>query len=190
MGSSYNGYIDLRHEWPITGLRNRVLQLLARCMPGYSSLRVSLHRWRGVRIGSGVSIGYDVILETAHPEWIAIGNNVQIGMRSIFIAHMEQMASLPWNSQDREFRSIRIEDDVYLGPGLIVLPKVTIGHGAVVAAGSVVTRSVPPLTFVQGNPAKAVARCGVPLVTSTDWNSFVCNLRPLETCTAPENSGA
>lgn len=162
-----------------TGIKNRVLQLLARIVPGYSTLRVTLHRWRGVHIGADVSIGYDVILETAHPAWIWIGNHVQVGMRATCIAHMNQMRSLPWDARAGEFVSIRIEDDVHLGPGVIILPRVTIGRGAVVAAGSVVTRSVPPMTMVQGNPAKPVAVCGIPLVAETDWNDFACKLRPL-----------
>jgi acetyltransferase-like isoleucine patch superfamily enzyme len=161
------------------GVKNRVLQLLARSSPGYGSLRVALHRWRGVRIGERVSIGYDVILETAHPAWISIGNDVQVGMRATFIAHMNQMRDLPWEARVGQFVSIRIEDEVHLGPGVIILPKVTVGRGAVVAAGSVVTRSVPPMTMVQGNPARPIARCGIPLVAATDWNDFVCHLRPL-----------
>lgn len=172
-------YIGPLPESFFTGIKNRVLQLLGRILPGYSSLRVVLHRWRGVRIGTGVSIGYDVVLETAHPDWISLGNNIQVGMRSTLIAHMTQMRSLPWNANSGEIISIRIEDDVHLGPGVIILPRVTIGRGAVVAAGSVVTRSVPPMMLVQGNPAKPVARCGIPLLAHTDWNEFVCNLRPL-----------
>ncbi|SRR5581483_6123565 len=168
-----------RSENLFIGVKNRLLQLLARFSPGHSTTRVKLHRWRGVHIGVGVSIGYDVILETACPEWISLGNNVQVGMRSLLIAHMTQMRGLPWNHRSNEFTSIRIEDDVHLGPGVIVLPKITIGRGSVVAAGSVVTRSIPPLTFVQGNPAKPVARCGIPLLANTDWNEFVCNLRPI-----------
>lgn len=172
------------------GIRNRVLQLLARFLPGHSSLRVVLHHWRGVRIGTGVSIGYDVILETAYPEWISIGNNVQVGMRTMLIAHMTQMRNLPWDARTNGFISIRIGDEVHLGPGVIILPRVTIGRGAVVAAGSVVTRSVPSMTLVQGNPAKPIARCGIPLVADTDWNTFVCSLRPLRPGVSPGTAPA
>ena len=59
--------------------------------------------------------------------------------------------------------SIRIEDNVFIGPNVTILPGLTIGRDAVVAAGSVVSRSVPPRTLVQGNPARVVAKCGVPL---------------------------
>ncbi len=179
MSSSNGKFVGPPPESFLPGIRNRLLQLLARMVPGYSNLRVALHRWRGVHIGAGVSIGYDVILETAHPEWIWIGNNVQVGMRATLIAHMNQMRSLPWEAPAGEFVSIKIEDDVHLGPGVIILPRVTIGRGAVVAAGSVVTHSVPSMTLAQGNPAKPIAHCGIPLVADTDWNEFVCKLRPL-----------
>ncbi len=49
---------------------------------------------------------------------------------------------------------IIIEDDVWIGTGVIVLAGVTIGKGAVVAAGSIVTRNVPENAIVAGNPAK------------------------------------
>jgi acetyltransferase-like isoleucine patch superfamily enzyme len=76
--------------------------------------------------------------------------------------------------------TVRLEDNVYLGPGVIVLPNVTIGHGAVVSAGSVVTRSVPPHTLVQGNPAKPVARCGVSLGGGVPYEHFLRQLTPLK----------
>jgi virginiamycin A acetyltransferase len=46
--------------------------------------------------------------------------------------------------------------DVWLGYGALVLPGVTIGHGAVVAAASVVARDIPPYAVVVGNPARVV----------------------------------
>ena len=48
-----------------------------------------------------------------------------------------------------------------------------------VAAGSVVSQSVPPLTMVQGNPAKRVAQCGIPLVGNT-YEQFMRNLKPIK----------
>jgi acetyltransferase-like isoleucine patch superfamily enzyme len=58
------------------------------------------------------------------------------------------------------------------------LPNVTIGIGAVVSAGSVVSRSVPPHTFVRGNPAVPIAHCGVSLAGGTPYEEFVRNLKP------------
>jgi acetyltransferase-like isoleucine patch superfamily enzyme len=51
---------------------------------------------------------------------------------------------------------VRIEDRVWIGCNVIVLAGVTIGQGSVVAAGSVVTRDVPPGTLVAGNPAREI----------------------------------
>ena len=53
---------------------------------------------------------------------------------------------------------IVLEDDVWLGARVIVLRGVTIGEGSAVAAGSIVTRDVPPRTLVAGAPAKVVRR--------------------------------
>ena len=63
----------------LKGIANRILQQLARSMPGATSLRVKLHRARGVKIGMGVWIGYDVILETSRPQLITLGDRCSLG---------------------------------------------------------------------------------------------------------------
>jgi acetyltransferase-like isoleucine patch superfamily enzyme len=74
---------------------------------------------------------------------------------------------------------VRIEDNAFVGPGVYILPNVTIGEGAVVAAGSIVNRSVPPQTMVRGNPARVVARCGVPL-RGHSYEEFMRHLEPVD----------
>ena len=54
--------------------------------------------------------------------------------------------------------SVVIERNAFLGSRVIVLPNVVIGEGPAMAAGSVVTQSVPPMTLVQGNPAIPVVQ--------------------------------
>jgi acetyltransferase-like isoleucine patch superfamily enzyme len=154
-------------ENAFTGLKNRLLQHLARSAPGATSVRVALHRWRGVTIGKDVWIGYDSILETSYPHLISIGDRVVISVRTTIIAHFHGS------------HGVRIEDDVFLGPGVIVLPNLTIGCGAVVSAGSVVTTSVPPWTVVQGNPAKPIAKSSLPLGMATPIKEFLSHLRPI-----------
>jgi acetyltransferase-like isoleucine patch superfamily enzyme len=51
---------------------------------------------------------------------------------------------------------VRIEDDVWIGANSIILPGVTIGEGAVIAAGSIVTKDVLPFSIVGGVPAKLI----------------------------------
>jgi len=150
------------------GLTQRSLQLLARIIPGGENLRVILHRARGVNIGKGVFISQDVVLETAYPDLITIEDRAWIGMRTMIIAHFHELR-----------KGVRIESDAFVGPGVIILPDVVIGRGAVVTAGSVVTRSVPPMTVVQGNPAVPVARTGIPLGPEVTHREFSRQLKPI-----------
>jgi acetyltransferase-like isoleucine patch superfamily enzyme len=167
---------EWREETFLRGSVNRLLQLLARILPGGETIRIMLHRLRGVHIGRNVFISEDVLLETARPNLITIEDRVSIGIRTIIIAHFRELNE-----------GVKIESDVFVGPGVIILPNVVIGRGAVVAAGSVVTRSVPPMTVVQGNPAVPVARCGVPLRPDVTRKEFSRQLRPLAVRAAGPN---
>lgn len=155
------------------GAKNRLFQLLARLGPGAETLRVRLHRARGVNIGKKVWIGYDVILETSRPNLITIEDGVSLSMRVSVIAHFHGA------------EGVKIERDAFVGPGVIILPGVVIGQGAVVTAGSVVTRSIPPMTLAQGNPAVLIARCGVPLTMSTTLKEFTKHLKLLPASNMP-----
>lgn len=166
----------------VSGIRNRVLQVVALYAPGGDTARVTLHRLRGVRIGEGTWIGSDTLIEPSYPSRVAIGDRVAIGMRVLILGHFAH------HGRNREASdgaiddrvSVHIEDDVFIGPGAIIMPNVTLGAGAVVTAGSVVTRSVAPLTMVQGNPAKPIARCGIPLGLDTPVKEFYRRLTPID----------
>ena len=151
----------------LSGIKNRILQVLARIAPGATTLRVRLNRWRGVNIGKDVWIGYDAIIETSFPHLVTIRDRAAIGIRATIIAH------------NREQQGVVIEEDATLGPGVIVLPAVTIGRGAMVTAGSVVTKSVPAMTMVRGNPAEPVATIEVPFGLEVSVKQFAKGLRPL-----------
>jgi acyl-CoA synthetase (AMP-forming)/AMP-acid ligase II/acetyltransferase-like isoleucine patch superfamily enzyme len=160
----------------LRGLKNRLLQVIALYAPGFKTTRVWLHRQRGVTIGNNVSIGQGALIETAYPSLVSLGNNVSLGIRSTIIAHLRDSTLRSRYSNEP---TVRIEDDVYIGPGVIVLPNVTIGRGAVVSAGSVVSSSIPPKTLVRGNPAEPVARCGVSLGGGVSYEEFLRHLTPL-----------
>ncbi len=158
------------------GIINRLLQFIAFYIPGALSIRPFLHRLRGVKMGKRIFIGTAAIVETGFPELVTLGNNVEIGMRSTIIAHFKYK---PKKEQPKKKPFVKIEDNVYIGPGVIILPNVTIGEGAVVTAGSIVFDSVPPKTMVQGNPAKPIAQCNTPLVFDNNYKDFISNLRPI-----------
>jgi heptaprenylglycerol acetyltransferase len=166
----------------LVGVRNRALQLAALYSPGGHTIRPMLHRCRGVKIGRRSWVGFDTLIEPSYPHWVEIGDRVAIGIRVLILAHFAYLGrsreSASGELDDRV--SVRIEDDVFIGPGAIIMPNVTIGQGAVVAAGSVVTRSVAPLTMVRGNPAQPIARCGVPLGLDTPVKEFYARLTPIE----------
>lgn len=166
-------------ENPLRGLVNRILQMLAANFPGGQNLRVMLHRGRGVKIGENVWISYNVVLETSYPHLITIDDDAFIGLGTIVIAHFKEAR-----------RGVRIGKRVFVGPGAIILPDVEIGDGAVVTAGSVVTNSVPPMTVVQGNPAVAIAKCGVPLWPDTSLKEFSRRLRPLVSRVAAQKASS
>jgi serine acetyltransferase len=151
----------------LPGLKNRILQALARHAPGATSWRVWLNRWRGVHLGRQVWIGYDAIIETSRPDLVTIRDRATVQIRATIIAH------------NRELEGVVIEEDVTVGPGAIVLPNVTIGRGSIVTAGSVVTKSVPPKTMVQGNPARPIATVEIPLRLDVSMKEFAKGLRPI-----------
>lgn len=151
----------------LRGVKNRILQMLARSGPGATTWRVRFHRWRGVHIGQNVWIGYDAIIETSAPELVTIRDRATVQARATIIAHF------------REQRGVVIEEDAMIGPGALILPNVTIGHGAIVTAGSVVTKSVPPKTVVQGNPARPIATAEIPLGSAISVKEFSKGLRPI-----------
>jgi acetyltransferase-like isoleucine patch superfamily enzyme len=163
-----NSTIQLNKENFLKGAINRILQSIARISPGAMTLRVKLHKFRGVHFGKDVWIGYDSILETSHPHLISIGSRVILSVRTTIIAHFHGSVG------------VRIDDDVWIGPGVIILPNIKIGRGSVIGAGSVVTKSIPPNTFAQGNPAKPVAKCKIPLGMKTPMKTFLLNIRPLK----------
>jgi acetyltransferase-like isoleucine patch superfamily enzyme len=166
----------------LSGVRNRALQLAALYSPGGDTIRPMLHRRRGVKIGRRTWVGFDTLIEPSYPHRVEIGERGAIGIRVLILAHFAHLGRNRESASGEldERVSVRIEDDVFIGPGAIIMPNVTIGHGAVVTSGSVVTRSVAPLTMVQGNPAQPIARCGVPLGLDTPVKEFYARLSPIE----------
>src|SRR5437764_1275855 len=147
-------------------LTNRLFQLLARNVPGATNVRVWLNRWRGVNIGQNVWIGYDAVIETSRPDLVTICDRATVQMRVTIIAHFREQAG-----------GVVIEEDATVGPGAIILPNVRIGRGAIVAAGSVVTKSVPAKTMVRGNPAQPIATVEGPLRQDVSLKEFSKGLR-------------
>lgn len=88
---------------------------------------------------------------------IQIGDNVIFGPFSKILTanHLYESNFIPYGF-GFEYRPVIIEDNVWIGANVLILPGVKIMQGAIVGAGSVVTKDVQPLEIVGGNPAKKI----------------------------------
>ncbi len=120
---------------------------------GHYTILKGYHHGRMV-IGSGTWIGQQCFFHSAGD--LIIGNNIGIGpgVKIITSFHTEEGISKPILHSRIEFAPVVIEDDADIGIGAIILPGVTIGKGAQVGAGAVVTRNVPAYAIVAGVPAR------------------------------------
>jgi maltose O-acetyltransferase len=90
---------------------------------------------------------------------VIIGNHVMMGIDVIIFSRNHKFSDIdiPMNKQGfTERKCPVIGDDVWIGARVIILPGVHIGNGAVIGAGSVVTKDVPEWAVVAGNPAKLI----------------------------------
>jgi acetyltransferase-like isoleucine patch superfamily enzyme len=114
--------------------------------------RAGLTLGEGCRFASLPSFG-------SEPYLITLGNRVAMASDVVFITHdggTHVFRHLPGYEKVIKYGRINVLDNCVIGERVILLPGVTIGPNAVVAAGSVVSRNVPPGVLVAGNPAKPV----------------------------------
>lgn len=108
----------------------------------------------------GVTIGSNCKIETrnwsSEPYLVTIGNNVALTNGVSIHTHGGARVLRKDHPEFDFFGKVRICDWAYIGAYSQIMPGVTVGEGALVAAGSIVTKSVDPHTVVAGNPAKPV----------------------------------
>lgn len=118
---------------------------------------------RGATFGSKVSIGDNSGIGVnceLHGE-VNIGNNVLMAPECIFytVNHEFSKVDVPIGTQgDSNMEPINVGNDVWFGRRVMVMPGVSIGDHSIVAAGSVVTRDVPPYSIVGGAPARVIKK--------------------------------
>lgn len=110
-----------------------------------------------IEIGESTYINRRTIIDASHS--VMIGKRVGIGPMCYITDHDHGTElGKPILEQDLIASPTIIEDDVWLGFGVIVLKGVTIGQGSVIAAGSVVARSIPENVIAEGRPARVVRK--------------------------------
>jgi acetyltransferase-like isoleucine patch superfamily enzyme len=110
----------------------------------------------GLRVGNNSNFGDYNFIGVRGP--VEIGNDVLFGPRVSIHAenHIFERLDVPIRKQGTSRRGVKIEDDCWIGSGVIVTDGVTIGRGSVIAAGSVVTRDIPPFSVAAGVPARVI----------------------------------
>jgi len=140
----------LRAKSPLAVVRNYVVIVLARVCP---SLR--LKNWLlariGVTVGDGVAWGLESTPDVFWPERITVGDHAIIGYDATLLCH-------EFLRDEYRLGDVVVEEGAMIGAGAVVLPGVTVGQGAQVAANSLVADDVPPDTTVAGVPAEVVSR--------------------------------
>lgn len=131
------------------GIRNFIVIQAARYCPSLRVKNWMFRRLLGMTVGKHTAFALMVMPDVFFPERIYVGDNTIIGYNTTILAHEYLI---------REYRlgDVRIGSDVMIGANTTILPGVTIGDRAVVAAGTLVHRDVAPGSFVGGNPMRVI----------------------------------
>lgn len=109
----------------------------------------------GIEIGDNSGIGVNCSIRGP----LLMGDNIMMGPEVIIMtsSHNFEDLSIPMNQQGAPPKQkVTIYSDVWIGTRVIIMPGVTIGRGAIIGAGAVVTKDVPEFAIVGGVPAKFI----------------------------------
>jgi maltose O-acetyltransferase len=139
-------------------MKRKLFKSLARMAPG-CDLRLWLLRRSGYTIGKDVYLAEDVMICDELDDFVeklVIGDRASIAPRVTFVLDSHPNASRLTEVMPGTHGRIVIGPDAWLGVGVCVMPNVTIGEGAVIGAGSVVTHDVPSWVVAAGVPARVL----------------------------------
>lgn len=123
-------------------------------------LRPHFMRKMGCKVGKGCYIGEHVKIDQSHPDMITVEDNVSIAAGTRLLCHQRDFTN--YNVGDDymklgyTIKPIVLKKGCLIGMESMVLPGVTVGEGAIVGAGSLVTKDIPAWTIAAGNPAKVI----------------------------------
>ena len=122
----------------------------------FRKLIVFYYRIMGVTIGKNVFISHKAKIDTVRRGCITIEDKCMVTYGVIIIAHDASVFRHKVFYPGVAAGKVVLKKNVFIGAGAIILRNVTIGENSIVAAGSVVTKDVPPNVIVAGNPAKVI----------------------------------
>lgn len=119
------------------------------------------YSFANIQVGDDVNLGYRPILMASNSK-IRIGNKVMFGPEVTIIGGNHNTRIIGKFMFDIKLKTpsddlgVVLEDDIWIGARAIILDGVNVGRGSIIAAGSVVTKNVPPYSVVAGAPAKVI----------------------------------
>lgn len=139
-----------------------VVQFMEQLIQGHIGRNFSLFPPFYTNCGINTVIGNGVFINSGchfqDQAGITIEDDVLIG-HNVIITTLNHLQD-PKRRSDMLLGAVHIEKQVWIGANVTICPGVRIGYGAIIAAGAVVTKDVPPLTVVGGVPAKIIKQIG------------------------------
>ena len=168
----------------VAGIHPRLIffQIIISLIPTMAGIRLRriLYRMAGISVGKGtiimgkirltgegnitnnLIIGQNCVINELITfnlgEKVTIEDNTSIGMDCLFLTISHQIGTSKFRGGEIESRPIKISKGAWIGARVILFPGVFIGEGAVIGAGSVVTKDIPPDVLAAGAPAKVIKK--------------------------------
>lgn len=123
-------------------------------------LRPWIWKLTGVKAKGRFNVGYDVYYDVGNAKMLTIEEDVWIASRVLILCHKRDLSNYKvgdsYHKQPHNVFPVVLKKGCCIGMGSIIMPGVTVGEGAVIAAGSVVSRDIPPYVVAGGCPAKVL----------------------------------
>jgi len=105
-------------------------------------------------MGKNVTINFNVTILDIRK--VIIGDHTMIGPGTLITAVGHPLSPKGRRNYQGIAKPVTIENDVWIGGNVVILPGITIGQGSVIGAGSVVTKDIPPFSVAVGSPARVI----------------------------------
>lgn len=150
-----HGIIVASDGFPLPKIINKGGQLIAANCQFYSGIRIEIGKNGSISIGNGTYINRNTLIISE--QQVSIGRDCKISWDVIIM----DSDLHPLKSQEIQNKPVFIEDNVWIGCRSIILKGVRIGKNSIIAAGSIVTKDIPPGVIVGGNPVRILTKTRV-----------------------------